>query len=275
MRSFVASIIVIAVSVTPVLSQDQVKVAQSLQANSVTIHSGRGQGSGVVVKRGDRHYILTAAHVIANLRQTQEVIENGGKRIKVVFEDARIVTELYEGAESVGETSLRAEVLRYSNADDGEDLALLRVRKRGILNDGVKFFQGSEVPGVGTELLHCGSLMGQFGSNSIVPGIVSQIGRVYETKLYDQTNANIFPGSSGGGIFRKNDGLYVGMIVRGAQGGFGLYVPIRRVNSWANKVGVAFILNEKLAVPTDEELRKQPIEEPGTGATRRNEKYQD
>lgn len=275
MRNVFASLIVIGSLVNPASSQDTVAIAKKLQANSVTIHSGRGQGSGVVIKRGDTHYILTAGHVVANLRSEQAIVENGTRKTRIVFDDAMIVTELYEGNETVGQTGLRAEVVRYSNANTAEDLALLRVKKRGILNEGVEFYQGTDTPPVGTRLLHCGSLLGQVGSNSVTNGIVSQLGRVLNNTVYDQSNVGAFPGSSGGGLFLEGNGQYVGMIVRGAGESFNFYVPIRRINTWAKRNGVEFIINPKVEIPTLEKLRSQHIEETAGGNAAQRPDYTD
>ena len=40
-----------------------------------------------------------------------------------------VVKRLREGGRTVGRLQMDAEVLKYSDADDGHDLALLRVRK--------------------------------------------------------------------------------------------------------------------------------------------------
>jgi hypothetical protein len=96
-----------------------------------------------------------------------------------------------------------------------------------------------------------------------VDGIVSQVGRVYQKKVYDQTNVNAFPGSSGGGVYIKDDGRYCGMIVRGTYGGFNLMVPMRRINDWAKRMKIEWVLDPSLPVPTDEELLKIPVEDTG------------
>lgn len=234
-----------------------------LQDISVTIHAGDAQGSGTLVTRGGVNYVWTAGHVVAGLRHTRTVIDGkGGSRTVVEFDDAGIVKELSEDGRSVGKVSMDAEVLRYSNADTGDDLALLRVRKANFVTASAQFYLDKRIPAISSELVHCGSLRGQFGSNSMTTGIVSQIGRVYEKNVYDQTTCTAFPGSSGGGVFLK-DGRYVGMLVRGSGETFNLIVPVRRILPWAKKVGVDFTLDETLGVPSYDELKKRPIEDGG------------
>jgi S1-C subfamily serine protease len=246
-----------------ILSQED--IPNYLQDISVTIHSHNSQGSGVLINRGESSYVLTCGHVVEDLRSTRTVIDpkTGSSRVKIEFGDAKIVKEVYdEEGRSVGRLSLDAEVVRYSDANNGEDLSLLRLRKKDFVKTSAKFFKvGEKGLSVGTDLIHVGSLLGQQGSNSVTTGIISQHGRVINGKVYDQSTCAAFPGSSGGGLYRKSDGLYVGMLVRGAGETFNLYVPIRRIHTWAKRVGVDFILNETLPVPSDKDLVKVPVEE--------------
>jgi hypothetical protein len=117
------------------------------------------------------------------------------------------------------------------------------------------------MPAIGTELYHVGSLLGQVGANSLTTGIISQTGRVLnlaggEGVVFDQTTATAFPGSSGGGVFMKSDGRYVGTLVRGAGEGFNLIVPVRRLRGWAEGAGVPWIVDPKAKHPTLDELKK-------------------
>ena len=111
------------------------------------------------------------------------------------------------------------------------------------------------------KLYHVGSLLGELGSNSLTDGIVSQRGRLINKTIYDQTNATSFPGSSGGGIYEAATGKYVGMLVRGAGEGFSLYVPVRRMRSWARKVKVDWAMDETVKMPGSEPWKNLPIED--------------
>ncbi len=239
------------------------KTAATLQQSAVTIHAGGSQGSGVIKTRDGVSYVLTAAHVIDGLKKTREVVDGktGVTRKVIEFSDPKVVQEQLEGGRSVGRVEMDAEVLRYSDAETGHDLALLRVRKKNFTTASVQF-AGPELVPVGTDLLHVGSLLGQVGSNSVTSGVMSQHGRVLFNREFDQTTCIAFPGSSGGGIYHR-DGKYVAMVVRGAGEGFNLCVPMRRIGKWAEKVGVGFVLDDAKAVPSDEELAKFPIEDDG------------
>lgn len=247
-------------------------VPNYLQDVSVTIHSNRSQGSGTIKTRDGINYVWTCGHVIRGLRTEREVIDpkTGGKKTVIEFEDAKIVKELVEDGRSVGQVVMFAEVIRYSDAENGEDLALLRVRKKNFVNVSVQFYLDEKIPALGTKLLHCGSLLGQQGSNSMTSGIVSQHGRVLNNIVYDQTTCAAFPGSSGGGVYLE-DGRYMGMIVRGAGETFNLIVPQRRIAKWAKKVGVEFALDDNVPVPSDDDLKKHPIEDSAAGGSFRHD----
>lgn len=239
------------------------KVVNHLQNVSITVGAGKGTGSGVIVTRNGVNFVWTAAHVVDGLRKTREVIDgaSGTKRVVVEFDDAKIIQMLIEDGRKVGQLEFDAKVIRYSDADNGEDLAILMIRKKNLVTVNTEFYKG-DVPPLGTDLWHVGSLLGQMGANSLTSGIVSQHGRVHSGKVYDQTTVTAFPGSSGGGVFTK-DGKYVGMLVRGAGEQFNLIVPIRRMRAWAKKAKVEWALDETLKVPSLEELEKMPIEDTG------------
>jgi hypothetical protein len=242
---------------------------------SVTIKSRRGEGSGTLFVRkvGDDNvaYVWTAAHVVQSLRQVRDVIDTktGTSRKVVEFQDAEIVQELNQDGRRIGEIKMDAEIIRYSDAEQGEDLALLKVRKKNFVpaEQTTAFYLDDKIPAPGTELFHVGSLLGQVGANSLTTGIVSQTGRVIHfganSVVFDQTTVTAFPGSSGGGVFLKDSGLYMGMLVRGAGEQFNLIVPVRRMRDWAKRSGVEFALDPTVAMPADEELRKLPIEDSG------------
>ena len=257
-------------------------LTEKLGEISVTIKSNRGEGSGTLFVRKDGNdttaYVWTAAHVVQSLRSVRDVIDTktGTSRKVVEFKDAMIVQELNQDGRRIGEIKMDAEIIRYSDAEQGEDLALLRVRKKNFVpaEQTTMFYLEDKIPAPGTELFHVGSLLGQVGANSLTSGIVSQTGRVIafgaNSVIFDQTTVTAFPGSSGGGVFLKDSGLYMGMLVRGAGEQFNLIVPVRRMAAWAKHAGVEFALDTKVKMPTDEELKRLPIEDSGLPDSIRN-----
>lgn len=240
-------------------------VPKSVVEASVTVVSPNyGSGSGtVVVDKNGSVWVLTAAHVVAGLREESEALDakTGAKKTKVLFKDAKIVRFIVENGRTVGRVELDAEVVRYSSVDH-HDLALLKLRRgAGEFTSSATFWLDKEIPDAGTELYHVGSLLGEFGSNSLTAGIVSRPGRVLYGYTFDQVSCPCFAGSSGGGVFLKSDGRYVGMVTRGAGETFTLMVPVRRINVWTKQVGIGFVLDPSLPVPDATELGKLPIED--------------
>lgn len=238
-------------------------VPQYLQDISVTIKAGNSSGSGVVTNINGDVFVLTCGHVVKSLRSSRSVEETDGRSKTVIdWDDAEIVKELVEDGRLVGQTRMQAFIIKYSDADHGEDLAILKVRKKNLFPTRVIFHLDNAIPKIGTELWHMGSFLGQGGSNSLSSGMISQVGRVHEGVVYDQTNCTAFRGSSGGGVFLK-DGHYHSMLVRGAGETFNLVVPMRRIQAWTKRTKTEWLINPGVAAPKvdDEWLRNNKIEE--------------
>jgi hypothetical protein len=250
----------------------KIETAEHLQNISVTIRAegefSAGEGSGVIFSRKDSkgnlvNFVWTAGHVVDNLRKTRKTVINGTSKTIIEFKDPMVVKEIRQNGRTVGRLQMDAEVLKYSDATDGHDLALLRVRKLNFVTDTVAFHLDKKIPPLGEELLHVGSLLGQQGANSMTDGIYSQHGRLIKhlnKHVFDQTTCTAFPGSSGGGVYLKSDARYVGMLVRGAGEGFNLIVPVRRMQEYCEKHKIMWALNPEVAMPSEEELKKHPIE---------------
>lgn len=231
-----------------------------LESASVMISAGSSSGSGVIFNRDGETFAWTAAHVVDGLRSERKITEDGIGKTIVEFKDPYVVQVLKQDGREIGELKLAAKVLKYSDADHGEDLSLLHVRKKGHFHDGVEFYLDEEIPAIGSDLYHVGSLLGQIGANSLTTGIISQHGRLIGDKVFDQTTATSFPGSSGGGVFLRADGRYVGMLVRGAGEGFNLVVPVRRMHAYCKSEGIEWAMDAKEKMPALDEIFKLPIE---------------
>ena len=247
--------------------------SKALQDVSVTIKSEGHEGSGTIFTREMKNkdgavekvnFVWTAGHVISDLRTVREIIDSTGNTRKISeFKDASIVKEIAKDGRRVGELKMDVKVVKYSDAENGEDLALLRIIESDFIKANTTFYLDKNIPDIGIQLYHCGSLQGQMGANSMTTGIMSQIGRIYEGRVYDQTTVTAFPGSSGGGVFVKNaKGLpeYVGMVTRGSGETFNLIVPIRRMMIFAKTNNIEWSLDDKAKMPTMEELEKIPAE---------------
>lgn len=270
---------------TGLLASDEEDLATHLQDISVTIKAGMSTGSGVIITRNVKssptqeqgetvNFVWTAGHVVDGLRNVRKVIDpNDGRDKQIVeFKDAQIVKELIEKGRKVGQLEMDAKILKYSDASNGEDLALLMIRKRNFVNASAKFYLEDSITPIGTELFHVGSLLGQSGANSMTSGIVSQVGRVLNIGsgdgiIFDQTTVTAFPGSSGGGVFlAKSDhrGKYIGMLVRGAGENFNLIVPIRRMIDWAKREDILWSLDANVETPLLKDILDMKLENPSS-----------
>jgi len=68
--------------------------------------------------------------VIDGLRTTRSVIVNGTTKILIEYKDAEIIQEIQQDGRRIGEVKYDAKVVKVSDADYGEDLALLMVRRK-------------------------------------------------------------------------------------------------------------------------------------------------
>ena len=254
-------------------------IADTLLETGVTIRAGFGEGSGTLVtkkvKVGDEEvlmsFVWTAAHVVDGARIVRKIIDpkTGAVRTIIQFKDVEIIKEHVYDGRTVGESKMFAKVLLYSDSEDGEDLALLIIRKPGFSTVSAKFYLDKPIPKVGSQLFHVGSLLGQDGHNSFTDGIISRVGRVFDLGsgdgvVFDQTTVTAFPGSSGGGVFLA-DGRYMGMLVRGAGETFNFVVPVRRMKAWAKERGIMWALNNDPA-PSWNELKKIKPEDQTVGS---------
>jgi len=272
MKTLASLILGLTLVTTSFGAEKKQSTAEHLQNVSVTIRSegqfSAGEGSGVIFTRKDSkgnlvNFVWTAGHVIDNLRKTRTTLVEGKPKTIVEFKDPMVVKEIRQNGRTVGRLQMDAEVLKYSDADDGHDLALLRVRKLNFVTDTVTFYLDKNIPPLGEDLLHVGSLLGQMGANSMTDGIYSQHGRLIKSlnkHVFDQTTVTAFPGSSGGGVYLKKDARYVGMLVRGAGEGFNLIVPVRRMINYCEKHKIMWALDKDVPMPSDEELKELPIE---------------
>ncbi len=271
--------------VSQVNAQDP--VVKNIQDVSVTVISDDGfrvgSGSGVVITRDLKlkkdkedkakvNFVLTAAHVVDNLRSTREVIgPDGNKQTKIEFKPAHITQDLVENGRKVGEIKMECQVLNYSESEDGHDLALLMLHKRSFMTASTDFYlEGDKLVGIGTPLYHMGSRLGSIGAGSLTNGIVSKTGQVITLNnrpvLFDLVTCPISPGSSGGGVFigdGPHKGKWCGMVVRGADSTFGLIVPMRRVYSWAVDNKLEWVLDASKPAPSVEELEATNVEAAG------------
>jgi S1-C subfamily serine protease len=173
----------------------------------------QGEGSGVIVRLDEDKtlYILTNAHVVANVADSSRLAD----RIAVTFLSGR--TKLVEGANHVF-------------ADPAVDLAVIRLKADNIDHVVVAEFANSDAAAVGDWVIAIGSPFGLKQSATV--GIISAKGRDLsrsaEVELI-QTDAAINPGNSGGPLLDLQGrivGINTAIFSRsGGNEGIGFAIP--------------------------------------------------
>lgn len=204
--------------------------------NSIVSIEGEGEdnyGSGTCVVMTEDGYILTNAHVVADMR-----------RVRVVFSD-----DSYLPARLVG-------------ADAEEDVAVLKVEAENLTP--AEFGDSDQ--------LRCGDMVVAIGDplgyrTSITQGIVSALGRTVEVDgvLMDliQTSAPINFGNSGGALINDH-GQVVGITTvkitsdDGTVEGLGFAIPMSRVKLVADR-----LIDGRPAAMLGVTVLTQPAEEGG------------
>lgn len=252
MKKLIIAVMMLGFSLSGLATEIPQAVVNALLDESVSVVGVGGQGSGVLSTRNGITYCTTAGHVIADGRKTRTVVDAATKSTKtlVYFDDVQVVKEIVQNGRKVETRIAYAEVIRFSDADTGDDIAVLRLRNKGFCDSSVKFYLNKELPLVSSEIVHVGSIGGVRGFNSITTGVISYQGRVMGGQLYDQISNIGAHGSSGCGVF-KMDGSYIGMLVRGGEG-FNLIVPIRRMLDWAKRNNAEWVFNP--AIPANDDF---------------------
>jgi S1-C subfamily serine protease len=169
-------------------------LAARVKRSVFTVTASLDEGTGFIGwVKGKDTYVITANHVVVLS------VDRGDYDVRV----------------HEGKTVWNGRIIK---TDEGNDLALIRVRHR----IGPPLWQRPVYtpPLVGDEVLLVGSPLGYEGS--VTSGLVS---RVSFNEI--QTDAAAYPGISGGPVVDA-DGLIVGVIVSGEAENFNFAVPINR-----------------------------------------------
>lgn len=229
-RGFVAAMLVISILCSAALGFGGGYLANNMNSSSSngvninkveasnTSRSGNVSAnttSEVVKKTADSVVEIETEGVKTGSFAQQYVVQGAGSGV-IISEDGYIITNhhVIEDANSVtvtlrdGKTSYTAAVI---GSDSENDIALLKVDAKGLTP--ATFGESSKLA-VGDYVVAIGNPLGQLGG-TVTDGIISALARdvVIEGKNMTllQTNAQISPGNSGGGLFNSN-GELVGIV---------------------------------------------------------------
>jgi hypothetical protein len=210
---------------------------ERMQSQTVIVKTDHGEGSGVVVKRGDKTFVWTAGHVVKGVSEV---------KVGQVYR--------YHGKQAGSQTIPAHVIARLENTD----AALLWVDAPPDKLTGAEW--ATETPGPGEKVWHCGNLLGANFDGSISEGVVSQVGVRPTAELgdwpwgvVDDCTVNAMPGSSGGPVF-NSAGEVVGLVVGGVPG-IPCYVPMREIFHGAIAQKIAWAVYGR-GCPTDQQLQQ-------------------
>ncbi|WP_159941517.1 MULTISPECIES: S1C family serine protease [unclassified Nocardiopsis] len=197
-------------------------VAETVLPSVVSIETGSGSGSGVIISSDGQ--ILTNAHVVGAAQ---------GGALEVLFNDG---------------TSARAEIL---GSDPVSDIAVIKAEGRGDLVPAT--LGDSDQVGVGANVVAIGSPLGLSGT--VTTGVVSALNRPVNTGATEsgngqtstvinaiQTDAAINPGNSGGPLVNMN-----GEVI-------GINTAIASISQESGSVGLGFAIPINQVSPIAEQL---------------------
>lgn len=265
----VASFLVTFLLTLGVLEANKSHVKEAREVSVMVLSPNGDSGSGVLTVNDGVVFVWTDAHVIDSLQKSRTILDphTGQSRVEVTYDDAWIVQEEHQDGRKVGETKYLAQVVRFSK---DEDIALLRLYKKGWTGRGARFIKPDVVPEPGEALWHVGSMHGAHGHNTLSDGVFSTAGRLRwqynpnDTRgiIYDQVTITALGGSSGGGLFRKSSGQCIGLLTEYiseyAHGCFCI-TPARRLWAFANRTDCEWAMTQNVPVPCDEVIFATPI----------------
>lgn len=241
------------------------------QQATVMVTQGDNHGTGVLFKNGESTFVWTAAHVLGDARHVKTVIDpaTGKPVVRITYDDVFVTVDVHEGGRKVGEDRRMARIIRISKT---EDIALLAIYQKNYGASSTSF--AKDVPEVGEQIWHVGSMHGWRGAGSVSEGVLAATGRLRnggvanqfeQGKVFDQVSITAHPGSSGGGVFRKSDGQCLGLIIEFLDfretptfGSLCIF-PARRIYEFAKDNKVPFAIDASLKVPAIETILATPI----------------
>lgn len=269
-------------------------IPEYLENIAVKIKVNQGSGSGVAFTRkdwtgtNDITFIWTAAHVCKRSENLFSMLFFGQHGTNTpVIDHVQILLNLYDkDGELCGSTNRMARIIKYSDDENGQDLAILVLDGPYFNTNSVIFDLSGKPKRIGTKVISVASPYGFTDTYS--EGNISMVGlSTVDINVFDQTSCVVFPGSSGGGIFDTN-GVYIGMITVTAGPNINFMIPMRRIHAWAKREGIEWALDPKIPMPSEKEFKTlnigdshrvinslSPVSPPANTPSSSNKKKQD
>ena len=187
-------------------------VNQVSASNTSSNASNSTSTTSDVVKKVADSVVEIATEAVVTGNFAQQYVQQGAGSGVIISDDGYIITNYHviEGANNITVT-LRDGTTNYTatlgGGDKDNDIALLKIDATGL---SPATFGDSSNLAVGDYVVAIGNPLGELGG-TVTDGIISALAR--EVKIDDnnmtllQTNAQISPGNSGGGLFNSNGEL--------------------------------------------------------------------
>lgn len=197
-------------------SSGAINITKSDSSNSGTNTSVSNTSTSEIVKKTANSVVEIATESVVTGMFTQQYVQEGAGSGVIISEDGYIITNYHviEGSSNItvtlrdGSTSYNAVVI---GSDEENDIALLKVDATGL---SPATFGDSSGLAVGDYVVAIGNPLGELGG-TVTDGIISALAREVTIENNNmtllQTNAQISPGNSGGGLFNAN-GELIGIV---------------------------------------------------------------
>ena len=223
--------------------------AQMAQRQAVDVHvikqNGRSQsGSGTAFLRKtkdnkDIAFILTCVHVLIHNNITGE--RTFPKSLKVVTP---------KGTAKVDNILINNMGLKI-----GFDVAILITTNNLEIFESASMVELDDPPPVGEKIYAVGNSSG-LGS-MVVEGIIAKRNcwLPAHQQFYDILSARVSAGFSGGGVYRRSDGKYLGLIsMKHAEAGYGIMIPSNQIITFLESTKQRYIVDLTMEAPTLKEI---------------------
>ncbi len=225
-KGFVAAMAALAVVVSGAAGFGGGYIANNLNSNSGAVNisqvssssttststSSSASTTSAVVKEVADSVVEIATESVVTGNFAQQYVQNGAGSGVIISEDGYIITNYHviDGASTItvtlrdGTTNYTAKLI---GGDEDQDIALLKIDATGLT---AATFGDSSSLSVGDYVIAIGNPLGELGG-TVTDGIISALAREVTIENTNmtllQTNAQISPGNSGGGLFNANGEL--------------------------------------------------------------------
>lgn len=222
------------------------RIEQMVDCGVKVLYSG-GHGSGVLFVRGEKVYVLTAAHVIRDRgNQPFRWLPQQLNLTKGSYGGGSIWIHRHRQSETIYTTDVfAAEMIAVDGSTDAAILRIKNVTPANFpgLDGGADFDLGNNKSlRKGMKTIHVGNF--NASREAVTNGIISNPQQALQYGQPPLPNFRVIqisnmcaPGSSGGAIYLESNGKCIGILVRiTGMSGNALVIPAYQIDQWLNGI---------------------------------------